>query len=102
MDYLCYRDLSKMQVGDCRYTILTDEQGLIMSDPVALFVDSDTIWLSHGNVDLTLWAARRSSASPSQEIRGELTGRFGQQRHIDTHRHEGGPECQILTRLPAI
>jgi aminomethyltransferase len=27
-----------------------------MSDPVALFVDTDTIWLSHGNVDLTLWA----------------------------------------------
>ena len=56
VDYLCCRDMSKMQVGDCRYTILTDEQGLIMSDPVTLFVDSDTIWLSHGNVDLTLWA----------------------------------------------
>jgi len=47
LDHLCCRDMSKMQVGDCRYTILTDEQGLIMSDPVTLFVDSDTIWLSH-------------------------------------------------------
>lgn len=56
VDYLCCRDMSKMQVGDCRYTILTDEHGLVMSDPVALFVDTDTIWLSHGNVDLTLWA----------------------------------------------
>ena len=55
VDYLCCRDMSKMKVGDCRYTILTDEKGLIMSDPVTLFVDSDTIWLSHGNVDLTLW-----------------------------------------------
>lgn len=56
VDYLCCRDMSTMNVGDCRYTILTDERGLIMSDPVTLFVDSDTIWLSHGNVDLTLWA----------------------------------------------
>jgi glycine cleavage system aminomethyltransferase T/ketosteroid isomerase-like protein len=56
VDYLSCRDMSKMQVGDCRYTLLTDEHGLIMSDPVTLFVDADTIWLSHGNVDLTLWA----------------------------------------------
>jgi aminomethyltransferase len=56
MDYLSCRDMSKMKVGDCRYTILTDERGLIMSDPVTLFVDADTIWISHGNVDITLWA----------------------------------------------
>jgi aminomethyltransferase len=56
VDYLCCRDMSKMKVGDCRYTILADESGLIMSDPVTLFVDDDTIWLSHGNIDLTLWA----------------------------------------------
>jgi glycine cleavage system aminomethyltransferase T/ketosteroid isomerase-like protein len=56
VDYLSCRDMSKMNVGDCRYTILTDERGLIMSDPVALFVDTDTIWISHGNVDITLWA----------------------------------------------
>ena len=56
VDYLSCRDMSRMKTGDCRYTILTDENGLIMSDPVALFIDDDTIWLSHGNVDLTLWA----------------------------------------------
>jgi aminomethyltransferase len=56
VDYLCCRNMSGMQVGDCRYTILTDEHGLIMSDPVALFIEADTVWLSHGNVDLTLWA----------------------------------------------
>jgi glycine cleavage system aminomethyltransferase T/ketosteroid isomerase-like protein len=64
VDYLCCRDMSTMKVGDCRYTILTDEQGLVMSDPVALFVDSDTIWLSHGNVDLTLWARGLAVNSP--------------------------------------
>jgi glycine cleavage system aminomethyltransferase T/ketosteroid isomerase-like protein len=64
VDYLCCRDMSTMKVGDCRYTILTDEQGLVMSDPVTLFVDSDTIWLSHGNVDLTLWARGLAANSP--------------------------------------
>lgn len=64
IDYLCCRDMSKMQVGDCRYTILTDEDGLIMSDPVTLFVEADTIWLSHGNVDLTLWARGIAMNSP--------------------------------------
>jgi glycine cleavage system aminomethyltransferase T/ketosteroid isomerase-like protein len=66
VDYLCCRDMSTIKVGDCRYTILTDEQGLVMSDPVTLFVDSDTIWLSHGNVDLTLWARGLAVNSPWQ------------------------------------
>jgi glycine cleavage system aminomethyltransferase T/ketosteroid isomerase-like protein len=64
VDYLCCRDMSTMKTGDCRYTILTDEQGLVMSDPVTLFVDNDTIWLSHGNVDLTLWARGLAVNSP--------------------------------------
>jgi aminomethyltransferase len=56
LDYLCCRDMSSMQPGDCRYAMVCDEQGKMMSDPVVLWPWDDTIWLSHGNTDLTLWA----------------------------------------------
>ncbi len=56
LDYLCARDMSDMTVGDCRYTLVCDEQGKLMCDPVVLYPWKDTIWLSHGNMDLTLWA----------------------------------------------
>ncbi|MGY8995484.1 MAG: nuclear transport factor 2 family protein [Alphaproteobacteria bacterium] len=56
LDYLCCRDMSTMAVGDCRYGLLSDEEGKLMCDPVVLRPWEDTIWLSHGNTDVTLWA----------------------------------------------
>ena len=56
LDYLCCRDMSVMEVGDCRYALVCDENGKMMCDPVVLYPWKDTIWLSHGNTDLTLWA----------------------------------------------
>lgn len=56
LDYLCCRDMSAMKVGDCRYSLVCDENGKMMCDPVVLHPWTDTIWLSHGNADLTLWA----------------------------------------------
>jgi len=56
LDYLCCRDMSDMQVGDCRYSLICDDQGKMMSDPVVLWPSADTIWISHGNTDITLWA----------------------------------------------
>jgi aminomethyltransferase len=54
--YLSTRDLSTMSTGDCKYTLVCDPEGQIMCDPVALRPWDDVIWLSHGDVDLTLWA----------------------------------------------
>ena len=56
LDYLCCRDMSVMEVGDYRYALVCDENGMMMCDPVVLYPWKDTIWLSHGNTDLTLWA----------------------------------------------
>jgi glycine cleavage system aminomethyltransferase T len=55
-DYLCTRDLSNLEVGQCRYTFVCDPEGQIMCDPVVLRPLPDVVWLSHGDVDLTLWA----------------------------------------------
>jgi glycine cleavage system aminomethyltransferase T/ketosteroid isomerase-like protein len=56
LDYLCCRDMSPMRPGDCRYGLVCDDHGQIMCDPVVLWPFADTIWMSHGSVDLTLWA----------------------------------------------
>jgi aminomethyltransferase len=55
-NYLATRNLADMSVGACRYTHICDPAGRIMSDPVVLRPFEDTVWFSHGNTDLTLWA----------------------------------------------
>ncbi len=56
LDYLCCRDMSKMQPGDCRYALMCDDHGIILGDPVVVMPEKDVIWISHGNTDMTLWA----------------------------------------------
>jgi aminomethyltransferase len=56
LDYLCCRDMSGMRPGDCRYAQICDDHGMIMGDPVVLWPRADTLWISHGNTDITLWA----------------------------------------------
>lgn len=55
-DYLTTRDLSKLKVGDCKYTLACDPEGQIICDPVLVHPWKDVVWLSHGDADLTLWA----------------------------------------------
>jgi aminomethyltransferase len=55
-DYLTTRSLSKLKVGDCKYTLACDPDGQIICDPVLLHPWKDVVWLSHGDADLTLWA----------------------------------------------
>jgi aminomethyltransferase len=56
-DLLTTRSLADLGVGGCRYTICCDAGGQIICDPVLLRPWPDVVWLSHGSVDLTLWAA---------------------------------------------
>jgi glycine cleavage system aminomethyltransferase T/limonene-1,2-epoxide hydrolase len=54
--YLTTRDLSTIEPGDCKYTLVCDPDGQILCDPVLLNPWENVVWLSHGDVDLTLWA----------------------------------------------
>jgi glycine cleavage system aminomethyltransferase T len=54
--YLTTRDLSTIKPGDCKYTLVCDPEGQILCDPVLLHPWEEVLWLSHGDVDLTLWA----------------------------------------------
>jgi aminomethyltransferase len=55
-DHLATRDLSAIELGQCKFTLICDPEGQIMTEPIVIRPLEDTVWISHGDVDLTLWA----------------------------------------------
>ncbi len=56
VQYLTPRDLSKCQPGQCKYVMLTDENGGVINDPVLLKFSEEKFWLSLADSDALLWA----------------------------------------------
>ena len=54
--YLCCRDISKCQVGQCKYVLITDGDGGIINDPILLRLGENHFWLSIADSDVLLWA----------------------------------------------
>lgn len=54
--FLSCRDLSSCQVGQCKYVLITDQDGGIINDPVLLKLADDRFWLSIADSDVLLWA----------------------------------------------
>ena len=50
------RDLSKLSIGQCKYVLITNEQGGILNDPVLLRLGKNHFWLSLSDSDILLWA----------------------------------------------
>lgn len=50
------RNLSKCAVGQCKYVLLTSEEGGIINDPVLLRLGENHFWLSLADSDVLLWA----------------------------------------------
>jgi aminomethyltransferase len=50
------RDLSKLSVGQCKYVLITNNEGGILNDPVLLRLDENHFWLSLADSDVLLWA----------------------------------------------
>jgi aminomethyltransferase len=50
------RDLSKLAIGQCKYVLITNNEGGILNDPVLLRLDEDHFWLSLADSDVLLWA----------------------------------------------
>jgi glycine cleavage system aminomethyltransferase T len=55
-DYLSPRDLLDLAVGRCRYTPVCDPRGQVMADCIVLRPFEDTVWYSHSDADISLWA----------------------------------------------
>ena len=50
------RDLSEMSIGQCKYVILTNNDGGILNDPVLLKINEDCFWFSLADSDVLFWA----------------------------------------------
>ena len=50
------RDLSKLEVGQCKYILITNKEGGILNDPVLLRLAENHFWLSLADSDVLLWA----------------------------------------------
>jgi len=50
------RNLSTCAVGQCKYVLITDENGGIVNDPVLLRLGENRFWLSLSDSDVLLWA----------------------------------------------
>ena len=53
---LTSRDLSKLSVGQCKYVLITNNEGGILNDPVLLRLAENHFWLSLADSDVLLWA----------------------------------------------
>lgn len=56
VQYMTPRSLEKMQVGNCYYIPLIDENGGMVNDPVLLKHSETHYWLSIADSDVLLWA----------------------------------------------
>ena len=50
------RDLSNMSVGQCKYILITNEDGGILNDPILLRLGENHFWISLADSDILLWA----------------------------------------------
>ncbi len=55
-DYLSPRDLLDLAVGRCRFSPVCDPRGQVMADCIVLRPFEDTVWYSHSDCDISLWA----------------------------------------------
>ena len=56
MQLLTPRNLSQCQVGQCKYVMITSEEGGIINDPILLRLGEKHFWLSLADSDVLLWA----------------------------------------------
>jgi len=55
-DMLTPRDLARCRVGQCRYVLITNQDGGIQNDPVLMRLAEDRFWLSRADSDILMWA----------------------------------------------
>ncbi len=50
------RDLSNISIGQCKYVLITNNEGGVLNDPVLLRLAENHFWLSLADSDVLLWA----------------------------------------------
>lgn len=99
--YLVTRDVAKIPPGRARYTLVCQDDGGILNDPVLLRLAADHFWLSLADSDILLWAKgvahdsrfdvnlREPDVSPVQ-VQGPLSAGHPARRGR-SRRHRGNP-----------
>ena len=55
VQYMSCRDLSKCEIGQCKYVLITDQDGGIINDPILLKLGENKYWFSIADSDVLLW-----------------------------------------------
>ena len=55
MSMLTPRNISNIKVGQCRYIVMTNQEGGVLNDPVMMRMAEDKFWLSTADSDMYLW-----------------------------------------------
>jgi len=55
-NFITTKDLHKCKVKQCKYTLICDDKGGVINDPVLSRLDNDIFWLSLSDSDVLLWA----------------------------------------------
>jgi glycine cleavage system aminomethyltransferase T len=50
------RNLSNCEIGQCKYALITDQDGGVINDPVMVRLGSQHVWFSLADSDMLLWA----------------------------------------------
>jgi glycine cleavage system aminomethyltransferase T len=50
------RDLTNLSIGQCKYVLITNNEGGLLNDPILLRLGENHFWLSLGDSDILLWA----------------------------------------------
>jgi len=91
LDLIVPRNLEKCGLGQCRYVVVTDEQGQIINDPVLNRLDADRYWLSAADSDLILWT---KGVAAFAGMRVEI-----HEPDVAPIQIQGGKSCEILCAL---
>ena len=115
IQYINPRNLSKCNIGDCKYIILTAFDGGIINDACLIKLEEEKFWVSPGDGDVLLWlqgVAMNSGmnvticepdVSPLQ-ISGPKAGRLIQKLFDGKHDHLGYYKAQqtFLEDIPMV
>ena len=61
------RNLSSCEVGQCKYVLITDQDGGVINDPVIVRVAAQQVWFSLADRGMLLWAKGVATSEKLEE-----------------------------------
>jgi len=55
LNFVLTRNINNMKIGQCKYSLICDDNGIVINDPLLLKSDYNKYWLSIADNDIYLW-----------------------------------------------